>query len=422
MLAKLNIGQLIIPEEKKKLKSLVRAVSTYCSVFPNLLYRGIANIRPLIHYCDVIGANLEQNTLNEFWFKDVLASFLTVLNYEFKLPELNDNSKSIEELWRLSGAPKGMEGLRFLPGFRLLNWQQEPGDDVLTVVYELGDLRDYLRLRKANGREFFIASTSGAYGWEGIVRSIGEGVKVYGVVPTKRPILSNDPYLIFDRDGTLTSYAKPYTKPYEAFKKIRRILLETLTSMGIKYGLWSRNEASEVNWFAKKLSSSMVSFNPVVHFGNWPFFDTKTNPRYYLSLSSLDQVITSVSKEQIFQKIKEQPQLVKQELRKYAGECFGKRSLQAISKIIFQYIYQFCTRDPEDLLEAKVPLFVAITSDELNQEDRVSLIRNGVLVNDSEWSVPSVVLFGYNFIHVDNPKDIGKVLKILKNMLFFNQN
>jgi hypothetical protein len=114
------------------------------------------------------------------------------------------------------------------------------------------------------------------------------------------------------------------------------------------------------------------------------------------------------------QRIMALSQPVRKALRSYMRETFGIENEEVLADKICEFMEKV---DFYTLLESKIPVTAAlVVDDELSDEVRIKLISNPLHLNDSEHALASAVKFGYNLIHVNDPQELGRVLKIVRNL------
>jgi len=329
---------------------------------------------------------IKKNRL-KFWRQGYLQKLIEFFNLPEAILSLPPNF-SDEAVAPLIGKSKEIRGLRFLPVYRLLEWEPKTDTLPVTVLVETnqGNQSDKLWLKEEDGRPFFLAATGGVLGLEELLiigKEIGITLQVKDIVqqPDDFPKIK---YVLFDLDGTLVSSAEEESKK----EKDKRIaLLKNLNSRGIKIGLWTRNylgvAGAEVKRFSKE---SGVLISPVYCFGNWPFLDRDLRPMSRRNIAQIINVhgsdlgISEEEKVRFFSRV---------------STFFESNSLNPAD-------YYF-------ILEGKTPLLGALWDKALNSEQRKALFFQGVIVNNDSYNLLAALIFGGSFIYVNGIKNLPKV-------------
>ncbi|HLL61337.1 MAG TPA: hypothetical protein VK338_06480 [Candidatus Nitrosocosmicus sp.] len=391
---RLEDGNKATDDDVKIAEHLHSTLDRYNSIFPNPINISRSSLKSENCW---LGAHVRHRLADSEFAPKALSSIEETILKEFNLPTDEVYPTSIEELIRWSGAPEQCVGLRFLPGFRKLNFRPDKDKGIfLSLAYEPGISHDRIRLQTQHGREFYIASTHGLYGVEHLLESMNASITVNQVVPAKPDL---PPYVIFDRDGTLTSIARydlfdeKERKYFLDFKRHRYGLLREMSKRGIPFGVWTRATSGDAQHLSSVVKSKIrAKVHPAYDFGNWPGLYTEGAERSHGHIE-----FTPVPIEEIADQIDGLSDEVKNTLQEYCAQNFGEHDISQLAVIIHDYL-QYCltfeTRASPwhdemkkpffiEALEAKIPLFAAIIDKSLTDEERVALITSGVLVNDA---------------------------------------
>lgn len=328
----------------------------------------------------------------EFWHK-----YLTELKDFFNLPEgiLNlPKDVSGEEIGFLLGSQEA-RGLRFLPVYRLLEWEPKKKAIPVTLSLETKDpqkLSEKLWLVADDGRRFFLAAGDGVSGLEGLLigakKYLGISLQVTDVV-CQNDLAPSILYALFDLDGTLRMSNLEGEEDSSA--RQRRSLLPKLGQRGMRIGLWTRNEQWVAEEYARRYSSeSNVIIDPVYCFGHWPFVKENFRP---LKDEKIQRLVEANG---------EGLGLSEQEKKEFGRKISVFLKKCASAKDLRYYIW-----------EGKVPPLAALGDENLTKEQRRDLFSHGVIVNNDKATLLAALTFGSSFIYVSSPEDLVEVNNLI---------
>ncbi len=424
-------------EEMAQFRRLHGAIDEYCREFPNPLFTGPVNRWPLEVQAEKLEYGLGNGWFERFNVYPFLNDIHSTLRSEFNLPKLDRYPDDIDQLKELVGVPKQYPGIRFMPGFRQLNWDTQ-GRDPHTAIVNPQRVEDRIKLRKPFGREFYLGSTHGLYGAENIFEFRQTRPEVSGIEFSEADN-TQPPYILFDRDWTLTApYIDRDKQPerYRAFVLQRDQLLLDLAQKAIPFGLWTRATPGDASSLVESVKKELgVMFSPAYDFGNWPgmvFYDPHLVPGYdpfskQNRWRGVDVAFDPISADEMRTKVSALSPAVRKEVVRYAHSTFGTADINAVPNTIFDFLdhgikYEEpkAPRFPENhnplqeaVLQAKVPAFVSLLAPDLDDRTRIALLRGGVLIDDREASIVSAIKFGYNFIYVKNSEQLANIQQIL---------
>ena len=328
-----------------------------------------------------------------------LAELLIALN----LPQVVlclDKDVSNQEIIQMIGASEKAPGLRFLPGYRKLEWQTQSTAESFKLV--LGEKRTdgKIWLENQEGRRFFIASTNGFLGLEKLLKLMEVKITINDLVTTNS--LQKTEAVLLDIDETLRivksdrpDYEEDVTTP--EMIRDRTTLIKKLAQKGIQVGLWSRNDPEDVDEFGDKLEQETgTQITPRLDFGKWPFLWIRK-----LSWDRYSYIPDG-----------------KSEIERRVKESAKKMGLIIDSKLWVKRIVDLFSNvkiraQRADILEAKAPQLAALWIGNINPEIGKKMWDGGVTVNDSPRTLPSALKLGFNFIHVDHITNLGKVTELV---------
>ncbi|MBI4225864.1 hypothetical protein HY612_02005 [Candidatus Roizmanbacteria bacterium] len=430
------------PETDALMQKSIAEINAYGQFFTLLNKTGNNSSDDLAHWTNVIFLNLNPQPYvyvvndQEVVYEDrdrpsrlrrFLAEYAELLKETFALPDWDD--KTLDYLLtqppdrglELVGAPLEMEGLRFLPAYRQLAWGQEDEKaGKLVVVQRTGIPLDILQFQKEGGREFFLASTGGLKSLDLSLRSCRQydPVGVIGAREKPHLLTSGMPAVVVDRDGTI-SYQPWWHEDTDEAKNARSTFFTRLHQQGIPTIIWSRNDS--VFFFKEDLERLLgIQLLDPITFSNWPFFDPKSGELSYQAdrlkiacermPAELGEVIARYVQQNFAtpagQQIEDYVEILRLRIEDFMIKHFAKRRGDYLTW--------------ERLLEAKVPAFIGISQDSLSPDIRADFIRNGILVNNSFFSLESAKIFGYSLIHVDYVPHVDTAVDII-NWMYANK-
>lgn len=350
-------------------------------------------------------------------FRTYLLKFKEVLTEVFSLPRYSQETvhhippDSLPALLDWVHAPRGLEGLRFLPGYRKLRWGEEDTTaGTMDVVYREDVPLDIVQFQKRTGREFFLASTGGLYELDAFLRRSSEFEQIHVVSATtkeKKKTKRGKPGAVVDRDGTIGDRSS-WHNDTEDVCQARASFFHTLSRMGVTPLIWTRNEY-DFSKSSDMLAQSLgVTLARPISFPNWPFLEIERNG------------VKEFHPEKLHTAFEQLPPSLHEFFLRYARENFGKESLAELHEKIREFLQlhmdNYTSEDyPYEmaLLEAKIPAFVALTQYQFSEKEREDFLERGVLINDEYFSLTSMKVFGYSFIHVDHASQVDYAADIL---------
>jgi hypothetical protein len=307
-----------------------------------------------------------------------------------------------EDVYRLLHAPKELPGLRFLPGYRALEWNTEENEGpVYKIVLSEKALSERIDFEAVSGRQFLIATLGDVYDLENLF--LYRTSSKAGAV-SQRPVVSgivvSEPkahigYAIFDIDKTLYRYWK---KDDSEWQRAVIKAMNGLNQSGIPIGIWSCNYERVVKMWSEIIKDETGISTPLLtYWGNWPFHTI--NFTYPGSEYAKRAYWWS-----------------KKHIEKYMQKNFGEAWQAPIPKDDF-YKKHFLTlkRAEADGYGYKAPFLLALWKKDLSQEERNNLFAHGTLIDDYKEYLESVLTFGYNFVHVPGSKEASptNILKFI---------
>lgn len=418
----------------QQIDAMVSAVSKYCECIDPPDELGNQH-DTLSHHMKTLYLNLHPEVFDDAWREytgrerptrlwRVLGEFEELLTETFSLPPLDDDqaerlmSASLSEQMAWAGAPEGAEGLRFIPGYSRLEWGKADGQSgELSIVYRDDIPLDIIHFRKKGGREFFVTSTGGLLSLDYHLKGIpqGEKVSVIGVTYGEKIKEHSKPAAVIDRDGTIAFEGMLWSEDPQEMQDARAAFFRSLDAHDIPHILWSKNRS--VSFMYKELAETLdIPFAYPITYENWPFFDRESDG-WELDESQLTLSFNAL------------PAELRDEIALFAQANFAAAKDQSISSyihVIREEIMSFLqfhvgrlqtNKTPyyfwDPFLEARAPLFVALTQNQFPPEIRRRFLKDGVLINDKFASVVGAKIFGYSFIHVDHPTHIDSAGDIL---------
>jgi len=241
--------------------------------------------------------------------------------------------------------------------------------DVDLIVDTRADNRKVHIVDHALGREYFLASTGGLGSLCNILRRYDIELRATSI--TKATHIPSQPQsVVFDVDGVLRD-------GYNLTHSVRSKLFKRLNKRHVPYGIWTRNGGTFGDRMATthaELQTKGGDYQPSfeINFDNWPFV---IGDRLLLSsfAPSLQEIVES--------------------LTMFLADSRHARSSR--QEIILE------TKSPRIL--ATLPEYAAFSSE----------LEDGVLVDDRESAIVSAVLFGHNFIHLDDIKNLPDVAHLI---------
>lgn len=429
-----NDWETLTPAVLEKLDHLTDVITTYCNFIDppdrlgnqshslSHLTRTVRlNLHPDQSLDDQTRAYLERDRPARL--RQVLDEYGTLITETFALPEMDESTAGklidapVSHGMDWANAPKGLEGLRFIPGYAMFDWgHKDDKAGELLVVYRDDIPLDIMQIKKKDGREFFITATGGLFSLDYLLRSVppGEKISIIGAVSEgKKNRKTNKPAVVVDRDGTIAHEGIRWDTDPDDIKEARAAFFQALSKSGVPSIIWSKNDS--VPYMVRILSESLgIPFALPITYNNWPFFNRESDSR------QLDH-------EQLSQILQLLPQDLHDTVATYVRDNFGfgeNQPLDAFLSILHDRITRYWeekianykeeyARYWDSLYEARAPLFVGLTQDQFSNEDRANFIRDGVLVNNNFASIDGARVFGYNFIHVGHPSHIDRVIDIL---------
>lgn len=301
------------------------------------------------------------------------------------------------EIIQAIGASERAPGLRFLPGYRLFEWDNSGTSEGLKLILGGKWTEGKIWLENQEGRRFFIASTGGALGVEELLRRRQTRIAVSDVVVNN--LLPETEFTLFDIDRTLQIYRsggwmgsyEDVTTPKMIKDRIK--CLRNLAERGIKIGLWSRNSQETVESFARRLQKETgVDINFCLSLDSWPFLNTKDIPG--------DKYVFEVPKEAT--------------IEKHVSQSARKMGLTIDSRVWAGRIYDLLSQinlpaKRPVILEAKAPILAALWLGRDDPKIAKAMWEGGVIVNDAAETLQSALGFGFSFIHVDSINNLNEV-------------
>lgn len=301
------------------------------------------------------------------------------------------------------GAPEKTPGLRFLPGYRCLEWQTRGSAESFKLVFGERWQDGKIWLENPEGRRFFIASTSGALGIEELLR----GLRSQQInISISEAVFANDlpavEFALFDIDRTLQIYRSGgWMGSYEDVTTMQMIkdrtkCLKNLAARGIKIGLWSRNSQETVEGFASRLQKETgVNIYSCISLDNWPFLITKETPgdRYVFEVLGEAEIKRRVS----------------QSAEKMGLTIDSKNWARRIRDLLAEVNMR--AKRPF-VLEAKAPCLAALWLGKDNPQIARAM-WDGVIVNDAAETLKSALVLGFSFVHVDHISTLSKAAKAI---------
>lgn len=336
------------------------------------------------------------------WWQEHFASICkrksTELLELLELPETVlalDPKVEDSEIISVIGALEKAPGLRFLPGYRRLEWQTQPTAESFKLILGEKWVDGKIWLENQEGRRFFIASTAGASGLEELLRRGQAKIAISEVVSNN--LLPETEFTLFDIDGTLKVYDEDGEATTPEMVRARTVTIKKLSQQGIKVGLWSRSKQGTVEWFGKRLEQETgVKINPCLSLDNWPFLtvDEKVWDRYVFKAWG------------------------EAEMERHINQSAAKMGLKIDGNLWARRIHDLLAdiNKPAQkpfVLEAKAPLMAALWLGRDNPGMARKMWDGGVIINDATETLKSALSLGFNFIHVDYIDNLGKVAELV---------
>ncbi len=423
------------------LQKAIQDMGNYCQFFhPPDQFRNQQD--DLSHLTHVVSLNLNPKPLE--WqgkpyidqdrpnrLRRFLGEYAELLTETFTLPAVTDDNveyllnSPLEKRLEWAGAPAGLEGLRFLPSYRRLNWRQtDEKAGELSIVHKPHVPLDIMQFKKKGGREFFLTSTGGINGFDLFLEEARrhEPIAIVGAIKDVSPLRIRQPAVVVDKDSTVT-YEDWWKSDSDAVKAARETFFRELSQRNIPVLMWSRNWS--VHAFREDLIESLgINILPAIDFENWPFFQQGGTKLAF------DPAILQASINTI-------PIELQEAIARYVQENFNEEIGHPFSyyaEVLRTRIADFMESHfaiwrgkefgdwdeksqsdlaRENILEAKVPLFAGLSQNEFPIDIRAGFINDGILVNDREFSLESMKIFGYGFIHVDWVPQVDRAADII---------
>jgi hypothetical protein len=296
-------------------------------------------------------------------------------------------------IYAILSAPIDKPGMRFLPGFRKLEWGKDP--DGYLAVYGMDRTEGKMVLETPSGQQFFIASTAGWAGLERLFSRENLNLKLKGASENKQP--KNIPYVLFDINGTLDDSSEDRQERNRNVEIRKKALLD-LQKKGIQMGLWSRNPADVVTRFAEEIYlETGIKLSPKISFDHWPFVDWtvinftyRNGPQYKLDIWPVTRI----------------QEVIQNQLSKLDP----LRSSENAAQQIFDFLQLY--RD-YIILESKAPNLLALWEKNLSNQEREALYWSGVMVNNDTNNLVSAVHFGHSFIYLTEPQQLEMLARLI---------
>jgi hypothetical protein len=250
-----------------------------------------------------------------------------------------------------------------------------------------------------------------------------EPIAVAGAIKYAFPSRGIRHAVVVDKDDTVSTKGW-WRNDSERVKTAREAFFTKLAQRNIPTLMWSRNWS--VHAFQKDLEKSLgIKLLPAITFENWPFFQQETAELAF-DPAALQRAINSI------------PTRLHDVIIQYVQENFNEevgRPFEYYAEVLRRKIEDFMMghfitwREKEhgdwddkslsglaceNLLEAKVPMFIGLSQTQFSSALRADFIRNGVLVNDQVFPLESMKIFGYNFIHVGWVPQVDRAVDIIE--------
>lgn len=327
----------------------------------------------------------------QFWRNNCATTLFSQLGYDWSArPDMSGVRHPIvadmltgTSLWQALGAQKGQELLRVLPGYRALKHGTSstyPNTVSVDANSALQDTVDPLvRLVHPDTHEpYFIAHGGGHAHLEKTIQDTKMAFHGSVDIPTTQGHIGGR---VFDHDGTVYHSGASDQQERDLYASLQEASSTPMV-------LWTRRNAGDAKYLMSYYGDKGIIFRSGVDFGNWPLSPKLSDRDRSLPLVDDDVVAT---------------------IRSQFGTLFSDTSdrLYAESALdrVVGHLRRWVGDDRQKALETKPPVIAAMMADmPLSPEERVGMLRRGVVYNDRESAIDSAVAIGVNTVMVNGTR------------------